>query len=71
MHKKEEEIMNMKKIDISVMVLYIAALIVLSFFWGCGYDPIVTAFGGIIVAVSALATFVQYKKMKELMETQQ
>jgi len=56
----------MKKVDISVMVLYIVALIVLSFFWGCHYDPIVTAFGGIIVVVSALATYIQYKKIKEL-----
>jgi multisubunit Na+/H+ antiporter MnhB subunit len=56
----------MKKLDISILIIYIAALVVLSFFWGCHYDPIVTVFGAIIAAVSALATYVQYKKMKEL-----
>lgn len=63
-HKKE--VRKMKKLDISILIIYIAALVVLSFFWGCQYDPIVTVFGAVIAAVSALATYVQYKKMKEL-----
>jgi len=56
----------MKKVDIAAMVVFLAALIILAFFWGCEYDPIVTAFGGIILAASAAATYLQNKKMNQL-----
>ncbi len=56
----------MKKIDITAMIIFLAALIVLAFFWGCEYDPIVTAFGSIILVASAAATYLQNKKMNQL-----
>lgn len=58
----------MKKVDIGVMVAFVLSLVVIFFFWGCEYDPIVTALGGVIVLVSAVTTYLQYKKIDELEE---
>lgn len=48
------------------MIVFLAALIVLTFFWGCEYDSIVTVFGGVILVASAAAIFLQNKKINQL-----
>lgn len=58
--------MKMKYIDISVSVLFIAALVVIYFFWGCHLDFYVTLLAMIVIAVTGLTTYMQYKKLKEL-----
>lgn len=60
--------MKMKKADYAVHILFIVMLIVLSIFWGCKYDILITVLGLVIATVSALTTFYQYKKMRELEE---
>lgn len=57
---------KMKYVDIAVSVVFVLALVVIYFFWGCKLDLYVTVLAGIIVAVSGLASYVQYRKMKEL-----
>lgn len=59
----------MKKIDITALAAFVLALVILSFFWGCEYDPVVTALGGIIILVSAITAYLQNKKIKELENT--
>lgn len=61
-----ERLWNMKKLDFIMLLLFLVALLVISFFWKCHYDPIVTALGILIAVVSGLTTLVQYKKIKEL-----
>lgn len=58
--------MKMKYVDIGVSVLFIAALVVIYFFWGCHLDLYVTVLAAVVIAVTALTTYMQYKKMKEL-----
>lgn len=60
--------MRMEKADITVSALFIAALVIIYFFWGCHLDLYVTILAGVVIAVSALVTYVQYKKIKELTE---
>lgn len=58
--------MKMKYVDIGVSVLFIAALVVIYFFWGCHLDLYVTILAGVVIAATGLTTYVQYKKMKDL-----
>ena len=58
--------MKMKYVDIGVSVLFIAALVVIYFFWGCHLDLYVTVLAAVIIAVTGLTTYMQYKKLKEL-----
>ena len=58
--------MKMKYVDIGVSVLFIAALVVIYFFWGCHLDLYVTILAAVIIAVTGLTTYMQYKKLKEL-----
>ena len=58
--------MKMKYVDIGVSVLFIVALVVIYFFWGCHLDLYVTVLAAVVIAVTALTTYMQYKKMKEL-----
>ena len=58
--------MKMKYVDIGVSALFIAALIVIYFFWGCHLDLYVTILAGVVIAATGLTTYMQYKKMKEL-----
>ena len=58
--------MKMKYVDIGVSVLFIAALVVIYFFWGCHLDLYVTVLAALIIAVTGLTAYLQYKKMKEL-----
>ena len=55
----------MKYVDIGVSVLFVIALIVIYFFWGCHLDLYVTVLAGLIIAVTVLTTYIQYKKIKE------
>ncbi len=56
----------MKKFDYAMHILFIVVLLVLSIFWGCRYDLLITILGLIIALASGIATFYQYKKIKEL-----
>lgn len=58
--------MKMKYVDIGVSVLFIIALAVIYFFWGCHLDLYVTILALLILAVTGLTTYVQYRKLKEL-----
>lgn len=58
--------MKMKFADIGVSVLFVVALAVIYFFWGCHLDLYVTILAGVVIAATGLTTYVQYKKMKEL-----
>ena len=57
---------KMKYVDITVSVVFILALVVIYFFWGCKLDMYLTVLAGIIIAVSGITTYVQYKKLNEL-----
>ena len=57
---------KMKYVDIAVSVVFIIALVVIYFFWGCKLDMYLTVLAGIIIAVSGITTYVQYKKLNEL-----
>lgn len=61
--------MKMKYIDIAVPVIFVLALIVIYFFWGCQLDLYITVLAGIVVAVTALTTYLQTKKIEELEKT--
>lgn len=58
--------MKMKYVDIGVSVLFIVALVVIYFFWGCHLDLYVTILAGVVIVATGLTTYVQYKKMKDL-----
>lgn len=57
---------KMKYVDIAVSVVFVLALVVIYFFWGCKLDMYLTVLAGIIIAVSGITTYVQYKKLKEM-----
>ena len=57
---------KMKYVDIAVSVVFVLALVVIYFFWGCKLDLYVTVLAGIIIVASVAATYVQNKKIKEL-----
>ena len=56
---------KMKCIDIAIPVLFVLALVVLYFFWGCHLDLYVTILAAVILGVTVLTTYIQYKKMRE------
>lgn len=58
--------MKMKYVDTTVTVVFILAMVVIYFFWGCHLDLYVTALAGLIVLVTAMVRFAQNKKLKEL-----
>ena len=57
---------KMKCIDIAIPVLFVLALVVLYFFWGCHLDLYVTILAAVILGVTVLTTYIQYKKMREV-----
>lgn len=61
---------KMKYVDVAVPVLFVLALIIIYFFWGCRLDLYVTVLAAVIIAITGLTTYFQYKKMKELTEKQ-
>lgn len=60
--------MKMKFVDVAIPVAFVLALIVIYFFWGCKLDLYITVLAGVVVLVTVLTTYVQYKKLKELEE---
>ncbi len=56
----------MKYIDIAVSVIFILALIVIYFFWGCKWDIYATILALIILLVTSIITYKQYKEIKKL-----
>ncbi len=56
----------MKYVDSTVTILFIAALVIIYFFWGCHLDLYVTVLAGLIILVTAMVRIAQYKKLKEL-----
>lgn len=60
--------MKMKFIDIAVPVIFVLALVIIYFFWGCKLDLYITVLAGIVVLVTCLTTYIQHKKIKELEE---
>lgn len=58
----------MKVLDYSVLTIFVIALVVIFFFWGCHLDPIVTAIAGVVAIASGIVTFIQYKKLKDLQD---
>ena len=57
---------KMKYVDIAVSAVFVLALVVIYFFWGCKLDLYVTVLVGIIIVASVAATYFQNKKIKEL-----
>ena len=58
----------MKYVDIAVTVIFVLALVVIYFFWGCTWDLYATILAGLVVIVSVLIGHSQNKKLKELEE---
>ena len=58
--------MKMKYVDVAVSIIFVLALIVIYFFWGCKLDLYITILEGVIIAVTGISKYVQYKKIKEL-----
>ena len=58
---------KMKCIDIAIPVLFVLALVVLYFFWGCHLDLYMTILAGVIILAAGMVRAVQYKRLKELM----
>lgn len=59
--------MKMKFIDIAVSVVFVLAIIVIYFFWGCKWDIYATILAVIIFVVTGIVRYKQYKEIKELM----
>lgn len=57
---------KMKYVDIAVSAVFVLALVVIYFFWGCKLDLYVTVLAGIVIVASGAATYVQNKKIKEM-----
>ncbi len=58
----------MKKIDVAILIVFVLALVVLSFLGVTQYDMLLLALGAVIALVSGIVIFAQYKKMNELTE---
>ena len=58
--------MKMKYVDIAVSILFAVALVVIYFFWKCQLDLYVTILAGIILAITGILKYLQYKKLKKL-----
>lgn len=58
--------MKMKNVDRVITLVFIAALVIIYFFWGCRLDLYVTIVAGIILALAGMTTYLQNKKIKEL-----
>ena len=56
----------MKYVDIAVTIIFILALVVIYFFWGCTWDLYATILAGLVIVVSVLIGHLQNKKLKEL-----
>lgn len=69
--KGETKMKKMKWIDIAVPALFVLALVVLYFFWGCHLDLYVTILAAVILGVTVLTTYIQYKKLDKLQKNEE
>ena len=58
--------MKMKFVDVAVSIIFVLALIVIYFFWGCKLDLYITLLAGVVIVITGISKYVQYKKIKEL-----
>ena len=58
--------MKMKYVDIAVSIIFVVALVVIYFFWKCQLDLYATILAGIILVITGILKFLQYKKLKKL-----
>ena len=63
---KEKDRKKIRRFDMAVTIVFVLALLIIYFFWGCHLDWYVTILACIIIAVSVLTEHVQNKKIKEL-----
>ena len=56
----------MKKLDTGILLGTIVILFVISFFWGCRFDWIITLVILLIMAGMTVVSYFQTKKIKEL-----
>jgi len=61
----------MKKLDYGTLIVFLVALIVISFFWKCEFDSVVTIIAIIIAGITGFATHTQYKKIQELSDAEE
>ncbi|MBE5873486.1 MAG: hypothetical protein E7287_03660 [Lachnospiraceae bacterium] len=58
--------MKMKFVDVAVSIIFVLALIVIYFFWGCKLDLYITLLAGVVIVITGISKYVQYKKIKKL-----
>ena len=58
----------MKFLDYAILAVFVIALVVCAFFWGCKLDPVITVVAALIALVSFVVTFIQFRKTKDLEE---
>ena len=58
--------MKMKYVDVAVSIIFVLALVVIYFFWGCKWDMYITILVSVIIVITGISKYVQYKKLKEL-----
>lgn len=61
----------MKYVDIAVTIIFILALVVIYFFWGCKWDLYATVLAALVIIVSVLVRHSQNKKIKEFEENEE
>ena len=58
--------MKMKFVDVAVSIIFVLALIVIYFFWGCKLDLYITLLAGVVIVITGISKYMQYKKIKKL-----
>ena len=58
--------MKMKFVDVAVSIIFELALIVIYFFWGCKLDLYITLLAGVVIVITGISKYVQYKRIKKL-----
>lgn len=56
---------EMKYVDIAVSAVFVLALVVIYFFWGCEADLYIALLVGVVIAVSVATSHFQNKKLKD------
>ncbi|MDD3139164.1 MAG: hypothetical protein PHX08_09360 [Lachnospiraceae bacterium] len=60
--------MKSKHLDSAVAIIFIAALVIIYFFWGCRLDLYVTILAALIIVLTGALRWKQNKKIDELMD---
>ena len=58
----------MKIFDIVAPILFMIALVIVYFLWGCKGDLYLTILAAVVIVAAAVVAFVQNAKMKKLKE---